>query len=109
MAHGMELEIAERDVLHLAVGGMIVDPVLVAAKTVARVDHRRMLVGGARKLIEPAAGQRAETMEMRFQPLEIVRREIKSELVAQAAIDGIEILAGAVEPQMVGAVRPGVG
>ena len=108
MAHGVELEIAERDLLHLAIGGVIVDPVLVAAETVARMQHRRMLVGGARQFIEPAAGQFAEAMEMRFQMLEIIRRKIEPDEIAQAAIDGVEIFTGAVEAQMVGAVRLGV-
>jgi hypothetical protein len=37
---------------------MIVDPVLVAPEPVAWMEHRRMLVGDARKLVEPAAGKR---------------------------------------------------
>ena len=68
MAHGVELEVAERDLLHLAVGGMVVDPVLVAAETVAGLQHRRMLVGGSRELVEPAAGKRAEAVEMGLEP-----------------------------------------
>ena len=103
MAHGMELEIAERDVLHLAVGGVIVDPVLVAAETVARVEYRRMLVGHAGQLVEPAAGELAEPVEMRLQLLEIVRCQIKRQQVAQAAVDGIEILSGAVRREVFGA------
>ena len=55
MAHGVELEIAECDLLHLAIGRMIVDPVLVATEPVARVQHRRMLVGGAGECVELAA------------------------------------------------------
>ena len=105
MAHGVELEIAKGDLLHLAIGRMIVDPVLVAPKTVARVQHRRMLVGGARELVEPAAGQFAEPIEMRLQLPKIVRRKIERQQVAQPAVDGIEIFAGAVEPEMIGTLR----
>ena len=49
---------------------MVVDPVLVAAEAVARMQHRRVLVGDAREFIEPAAGQRAEPVEMRLEPRE---------------------------------------
>jgi hypothetical protein len=66
-----------------------------------------MLVGSARQFVEPAAGQFAEAMEVRLEMLEIVRREIEPEQVAQAAIDGVEILAGAFECEMIGALRPG--
>ena len=87
MAHGVKLEIAECDALHLAIGRMVVDPVLVAAEAVRGVEHRRMLVGGAGEFIQPAARQLAEAMEMRFQPPEILRLQVQPEQIAQAAID----------------------
>jgi hypothetical protein len=96
MAHGVKLEIRERDVLHVAIGRMVVDPVLVAAETVARVQNRWMLVGEASQLVEPAAGQHAEAIEVRFQVAEIFRREIKRQQIAQAAIERVEILPRAV-------------
>ena len=40
--------------------------------------------------------------------IEIVRRKIQPDEIAQAAIDGVEIFTRAVEAQMVGAVRLGV-
>ena len=43
---------------------MIFDPILVAAKPVARMEHRGMLVGGVGKLVETAARKSAETIEM---------------------------------------------
>ena len=104
MAHGVKLEIAERDLLHLAVGRMVVDPVFVAAETVARMQHRRMLVGGFRQLIQPAARQRPEAMEMRFEPPKIVRRQIELQQIAQAAIDQVEVQSGAIRRDMIGAV-----
>ena len=103
MAHGVKLEIAERDVLHLAVGRVVVDPVLVAAETVARVQHRRMLVGDPGEFVEPAAGQRAETIEVRLKPAKIIRFQIKLQQIAQAAIDGVEILPGAIRRDVIGA------
>jgi hypothetical protein len=42
-------------------------------------------------------------MEMGFQPLKIVRLQIKPEQIAQAAIHGIEILPRAIRRDMVGA------
>ena len=65
---------------------MIVDPVLVAAETVARIQNRRVLVGGPRQFIEPAACKRAEAIEMRLQPAKIIRLQIEPEQIAQAAI-----------------------
>jgi hypothetical protein len=103
MAHGVKLEIAECNGFHLAVGRMVIDPVLIAAKTIACIQHRRMLVSGSRQMIEPAAGQRAETMKMRLQPSKIIRLEIKLEQAAQAAIDRIKILPGAIRRDMIGA------
>ena len=65
MAHGVHAELLEGDLLHLAIGRVVVDPVLVAAEAVARLQHRRMLVGDLRQLVEPVAGQRAQPIEMR--------------------------------------------
>ena len=79
---------------------MVVDPVLVAAETIARIQHRRMLVGGPRQFVQPAAGQRAEAIEMRLKPPKIARLQIKPEQIAQAAIDRIKILPGAIRRQM---------
>ncbi len=104
MAHGVKLEIAERDLLHLAVGRMVVDPVFVAAETVARMQHRWMLVGGFRQLIQPAARQRPEAMEMRLEPPKIVRRQIELQQITQAAVDQVEVLTGAVRRDAIGAV-----
>ena len=96
MAHGVELEIAECDLLHLAIGRMIVDPVLVATEAVARVQHRRMLVAGAGECVELAAGQFAHALEMRLQRRARIWRETEPEQVADAAIDGKEVETGAV-------------
>src|SRR5665647_3749046 len=85
---------------------MVVDPVLVAAEAVPGVEHRRMLVGNPGELIEPAAGQRAEAVEMRLQPAEIIRLQIEFQKIAQAAIDGVEVLPGAIRRDVVGAAAP---
>ena len=103
MAHGVKLEIAERDFLHFAVGRMIIDPVLVAAEPVARIQHRRVLVGDPRQFIKPAASERAEAIEMRLQPAKIIRLQVEPEQVAQAAIDRVEILSRAIRRDVIGA------
>ncbi len=103
MAHGVELEIAERDRFHFAIGRMVIDPVLVAAEAIPCIQDRRVLVGGPGEFIQPAAGQRAEAVEMRLEPLKIVRFEIELEKIAQAAIDRIEILPRTVPGDEIGA------
>ena len=103
MAHGVKLEIAERDLFHFAIGRMVIDPVLVAAEAVARMQHRRMLVGDPREFIEPAARKPAEPVEMRFQPPKITRFQIKPQQVAQAPIDRVEIRTRAIGGDVIGA------
>jgi len=108
MAHEVEPEIAEGDIFHLAVGGVIVDPVLVASEAVARMKHRRMLVGDARELVEPAAGKLAHPIEMRFQLRKIMTCQIKRQQVAQAPVDRIEVLSRAVGRKQ-GGTAVGIG
>ena len=57
----------------------------------------------ARQFVEPAAGERAEAIEMRLEMAEIVRLEIMREQVAQAAVDGVEILSRAIRRDVIGA------
>src|SRR5213078_4106346 len=82
---------------------MVVDPVLVATEAVARVQDRRVLVGNPGQLIEPAARQDTQAIEMRLQLPKIIWLEIKSDKIAQAAVDRIEILAGAIRRDVIGA------
>src|SRR5713101_1621677 len=103
MAHGVELEIAERDLLHFAIGRMVVDPVLVATEAVAGVQDRWVLVGDPGQLIEPAARQNTQAIKMRLQPSKIIRLEIKSDKIAQTAVDRVEVLAGAIRRDVIGA------
>ena len=103
VAHGVKLEVSERDLLHLAIGGVIVDKILVAAKAVARVQNGRMPVGDPCQLIQPAAGEGPEPVEMRRQPAKIFRRQVMAEQIAQAAVDGIEILPRTIGRDVIGA------
>src|SRR5258708_6193589 len=96
MAHGVKLEITEGDGFHLAISGVIVDPVFVAAEAVACMENRRMLVGDARQFVEPATGQGTESMKMWLQSPVIGISQIKRQQIAQAAIDLIKIQACAI-------------
>jgi hypothetical protein len=74
------------------------------------MENRRVLVGDARQLIEPAAGQGAEAVEMRRQPPMIGIGQIKRQQIAQASIDLIKIQARAVARNVVratGKFQPG--
>jgi hypothetical protein len=102
MAHGVKLEIAERDFLHFAVGRMVVDPVLVAAKAIPCIQHRRVLVGGPGQFVQPTARQRAQAIEMRLEPPKIIRLEVQLEKIAQAAVYSVEILPGAIGCDVIG-------
>ena len=96
MAHRVELEVAEGDLLHLAIGRVVFDPVLVAPEAVARVQHRRMLVGD-RAPARPAGRRRARPAARNAAPApRATRGEIEPEQIAQTPIDRIEIHAGAI-------------
>ena len=105
MAHRVHAEFLEGDLLHLAIGGVVVDPVLVAAEAVARLQHRRMLVGHHRQLVEPAAGQRAQPLEMRRHLLAQAGLHVEPHQVLELAVDRIEVLAVGVGRDVVRAVR----
>ena len=64
--HRVNAELAERGALQLAIGRMILDPLRVAAETVALVQHRGVAVGQPRAFVEMTAGERAEPVEMRL-------------------------------------------
>ena len=88
--------VAEGDRLHLAVRGVVFDPVLVAPEPVARVQDRPVGVGHARQLVQPAAGEHAEALEMRLQMRARVGGQVERQQLPQPRIDGVEILPGAV-------------
>ncbi len=105
MRHRMQPEFAETDSLHLAIRRMKLDPILVAAETIARVEHRRMLVGDFRKLVEPAPSELAELIEMRLHRGAQPRLHVKIEQVAQAAVDAVEVHAAAIRRNQFGGRR----
>jgi hypothetical protein len=82
---------------------MVVDPVLIAAEAIPRIQNRRVLVGGPGQFVEPAARQNTQAIKMRLEPPEIIRRQVQLEKIAQAAVYGVEILPGAIRRDVVGA------
>ena len=91
MAHGVKLEVAEGNALHLTIGGMIDDAVLVAAEAIACLQHRRMLIGDARQLVEPTAGELTQPREVRLEMRMRIGREIQLHQVSEASIQRMEI------------------
>jgi hypothetical protein len=96
MAHGVELEVAEGDRLHLAVAGVVLDPVLVAPEAVAGVQDGAVGVGETRQLIEPTAGKDPKPLEMRLQVRAHAIWEVQRQQLLQPRVDGVEILPRAV-------------
>jgi hypothetical protein len=62
-----------------------------------------VLVGDPRQFIQPAAGERAEAIEMRLELCEVISRQIGAQEIAQAAISGVEVLSSAVRRDVIGA------
>ena len=96
MAHGVELEVAEGDRLHLAVAGVVLDPVLVAPEAVAGVQDGAVLVGDAGQFVEPAPSQDTEPLEMWLQMRAGAGRQVQRQQLLQAGIDRVAILPRAV-------------
>ena len=70
---------------------MIFDPLHVAAELVALVQHRRVPVGKPRAIVEMAAGEFAEAIEMRLDVTEQRVRQMDAQQIRQRLIGAIEI------------------
>ena len=105
MAHRVHAEFLVGDLLHLAIGGVVVDPVLVTAEAVARLQHRDVAVSDHRQLVEAAAGQRAQAFEMRCHLLAQARLHVEPHQVLELPVDRIEVLAMNIGRDVVRAVR----
>src|ERR1700722_4463144 len=99
----MELEIAESDLLHLPVRRVILDPILITPKAVARMQRRRVSISDAGEFVQPAACKSSETLEVRRQVVQRVAGQVDRQKISQSAIRGVEIHAGAVGGDPVGA------
>ena len=69
--------IAERKLLHLAIGGVLLDPVAVLAGAPPQVQDRWVAVGLSGQFVQPVTGQRAQAVEMRRQVRCEVGRQIQ--------------------------------
>ena len=67
VAHRVHSEFSEGDAFHLAIGGMIFDPLLIAAVPVARMQHRLMTLGLVRQIMQPASGELTELRKVRLE------------------------------------------
>ena len=67
MAHGVKLEVAEGDALHLAIGGMIANASSSRPKRSRASSTGGCLIGDTRQLVEPAAGELTQAREVRLE------------------------------------------
>ena len=96
MCHRVKTEFAETNPFHLAIRGMELNPISSRPKSVARMQHRRMLVGNFGELVETPARELPKTVEMRLHRRAQARLHMEIEQVAQPAVDTIEVHAAAV-------------
>jgi len=87
----MDAELAERGLLDLAIGRMILDRLHVAAELVALVQHRRMPVGQPRAFVEMAAGQFAEPIKIRLDVAKQRLGQMQFQKIRQRRIGPVEI------------------
>ena|GEM_PF-14680 len=95
----MNAEFAERGALQLAIGRMIFDPLRVAAKTVALMQHRHVAVGKPRAFVEMTAGERAQAVEMRLDVAEQRIGQMNAKQIRQRRIGAVEIHSGCIRRQ----------
>ena len=105
MRHGMNAKLAEGDLLHLAVGGMIFNPLFVAAEGIPRMQHRRMALCGIGQFGEPAAGEFTQRCQVRHEMREQRRLHVEREKIPQAAINLVKVQAAAGRRQCAGSGR----
>ncbi|WP_305806949.1 hypothetical protein [Stenotrophomonas sp. YIM B06876] len=102
MRHRGQAEFGERQALHLDVGRVLVDALLVDAGARAQRERRRVDVGGVRQIVERAAGQRAQALEMRLHVAQQIGRQVQRQQLVQFAVGGEKVLPVAVGHGMVG-------
>ena len=109
MRHRVDAELAEGDAFQLAIGGMIFDPLHVAAKAVALVQDRRVPVGQPRAVVEMVAGECAEPIQMRLRYAAHLLRQMDLQQVLQRLVGAEEVLTGGVGRDGVGGLSGGRG
>ena len=95
MAHGVDAESPEGDLLHRAIGRMMLDPLLVAAIAVARMQDGGMTLGHLGEIVQLRARQRAQLGEMRREVVDQRRGHVEWQQFAQAPVDVVVVQAAA--------------
>src|SRR5690606_5903097 len=98
--HAVNAEIGVGNLFHLAVGGVILDPVLVATARITRMQHRQVTVADARQLIEPIARDLAKLpVDWRHMFAEIIGQiDLQQVLKIAVDIEKVEAMAIAGDP-----------
>ena len=100
--HRVNAELAEGCALELAIGRVILDPLHVAAETIALVQHRDMTIGKPRAFVEMAAGKFAQTIKMRLDVTKQCVRQMDTQEIGQRRIGAIKV-----HPRRVRREQPG--
>ena len=105
MRHGVDAELAVGHALELAVGRVVLDPLLVAPEAVAVVEHRDVPVGQPRPAIELVAGERAQAVQVRVDVTQERRGHVDVEEVRERGILPEEVEAGGIRRDQSGRRR----
>jgi hypothetical protein len=81
---------------------VILDPLRVAAKPVALMQHRHMTVGQPRAFVEMAAGKLTQAVKVRLDVAKQLVRHMDAKQVRERRIGAIEIHAGRIRRQKTG-------
>jgi hypothetical protein len=84
-------ELAERDPLEFAVSRMLFDPLHIAAKSVALVQHRHMTVGEPGAFVEMTTRERAEPIEMRLDMAKQGLGKMNAKQISERRIGAVKI------------------
>jgi hypothetical protein len=94
MRHRMNAELTERGAFELTIRRVVLDPLRVAAETIALMQHRDVTVSQPRRVVQRPAGQRPEPIKMRRDVLEEFCRQMNPQQIGQRRIGAVEVHAG---------------
>ena len=100
MAQRMDLEVLEADLFHLVIGGVVFQPVTVAAVAVALFELRRIAVDDARQAVEFATGRLAKLFQPGFEVGKQFGFGIDLQRSLEAGVNVVEIEVRAVRRDM---------
>jgi hypothetical protein len=81
---------------------MIFDALRIAAEAIALVQHRHVVIRHASGLIERPTNEAAQPVEMRFDMIEQLLRQMDAQQIGQRGIGAVEIHAGRIRRDHVG-------